>query len=63
MTHWIRFEHVGSVGFGTLFGESIQVYEGDMVETPEAAGQELQRSDVGLLPPVHPGKLIAVWSH
>jgi 2-keto-4-pentenoate hydratase/2-oxohepta-3-ene-1,7-dioic acid hydratase in catechol pathway len=63
MTHWVRFEHDGSEGFGTLSGESILVHDGDLFEAPASTGHELQLPDVRLLPPVRAGKLIAVWNN
>jgi len=63
MTHWVRFEREGSEGFGALSGESIQVYLGDLFNTPEPTGEEIQISDVRLRPPVRAGKFIAVWNN
>ena len=30
MTLWGRFDHAGSVGFGTIDGDTITIHEGDM---------------------------------
>jgi 2-keto-4-pentenoate hydratase/2-oxohepta-3-ene-1,7-dioic acid hydratase in catechol pathway len=63
MTHWVRFDHDGAEGFGTLSGESVQVHEGDLFKAPAPTGQALRLSDVRLLPPVRAGKMIAVWNN
>ena len=36
MAHWIRFEHQGQTGFGTLDGATITVHDGDMFARPRA---------------------------
>ena len=34
MAHWMRFDHEGSVGFGTISDGAINVHVGDMFESP-----------------------------
>jgi 2-keto-4-pentenoate hydratase/2-oxohepta-3-ene-1,7-dioic acid hydratase in catechol pathway len=63
MTHWVRFEHDGTEHFGTLTGESIQVHKGDLFDAPEPTGQELQASQLRILPPVRAGKMIGAWNN
>ena len=41
MVHWVRFEHDGKTGFGTLDGETINVHTGDMFASPESTGETL----------------------
>ena len=41
MPRWLRFDHRGDVGFGTLEGETIAVYTGDMFDAPVATSQTL----------------------
>ena len=60
---WIRFEHGGERGFGTLEGETIARYGGDMFDRPQPTGQTLQRADVTLLAPAEPSKMIALWNN
>lgn len=60
---WIRFEHRGTRGFGTLDGETIARYEGDMFGARQPAGQTLQLADVTLLTPTEPTKMIALWNN
>jgi 2-keto-4-pentenoate hydratase/2-oxohepta-3-ene-1,7-dioic acid hydratase in catechol pathway len=62
-THWIRFEHGGAVGFGTLEGERVRVCEGDMFAGAIPTDRMLQRSEVRLLMPVVPTKVLALWNN
>lgn len=61
--HWVRFEHGGRTGFGTLDGRTIAVHEGDLFGAARATGQPLALSDVRLLMPVRPGKVLALWNN
>jgi 2-keto-4-pentenoate hydratase/2-oxohepta-3-ene-1,7-dioic acid hydratase in catechol pathway len=63
MTHWIRFEHEGSVAFGTLDGDTIALYEGDMFAAPTAVGKSLALDDVKVLTPTAPTKMVALWNN
>lgn len=63
MTQWLRFEHAGSTGFGTLDGDTIHVHSGDMFSGAAPTGETLGRSDVRLLMPVVPGKVVALWNN
>ena len=60
---WVRFLHDGAVGFGTLAGNSIQVFEGDLFNAPRASGTTLPLADVKLLRPTEPGKVIALYNN
>jgi len=63
MTHWARFEHDGIEHFGSLSGDAIEVHAGDLFHAPESTGRQLRLSEVRLLPPVRPGKMVAVWNN
>ncbi len=63
MTHWIRFEHGGQVGFGVLEGDAIGACEGDMFTDPQATSRSLALSEVRVLPPSAPSKMIALWNN
>lgn len=63
MTKWIRFEHQGTVGFGTLADDTIAVHEGDMFGTPRATGVNLPRDQVTTLTPTAAGKMVALWNN
>ena len=58
--HWIRFTYAGKTGIGTLEGESVRVFEGDMFASPTASGAVLALRDVTLRHPAQPGKVIAM---
>ena len=65
LERWIRFAHMGKVGFGQLAGDeqTITVYQGDMFSTAAASGQSLKLADVKLLAPTQPTKIIALWNN
>jgi 2-keto-4-pentenoate hydratase/2-oxohepta-3-ene-1,7-dioic acid hydratase in catechol pathway len=61
--HWIRFNQAGNTGFGTLEGDRVRVYEGDMFAEPEATSVTHALCDVRLLTPTRPSKVIALWNN
>jgi 2-keto-4-pentenoate hydratase/2-oxohepta-3-ene-1,7-dioic acid hydratase in catechol pathway len=63
MAHWIRYEHEGAIGFGTLEHGSITVHEGDMFDRPRPSGAQIALHDVRVLTPCMPGKMIALWNN
>jgi 2-keto-4-pentenoate hydratase/2-oxohepta-3-ene-1,7-dioic acid hydratase in catechol pathway len=60
---WIRFFHDDAVGFGTLVGDDIQAFEGDLFANPRPTGKTLRLADVKLLRPTEPGKVIALYNN
>jgi 2-keto-4-pentenoate hydratase/2-oxohepta-3-ene-1,7-dioic acid hydratase in catechol pathway len=63
MAHWVRFDHNGETGIGTLDGDTIAVCEGDMFAGATATGTTIALADIALLTPCVPGKLIALWNN
>jgi len=63
MPHWLRFTHAGDAHFGTLDGDAIQVFDGDLFDAPRATGQRLSIAEVRLLTPVQPSKVLALWNN
>ncbi|MGI9433661.1 MAG: fumarylacetoacetate hydrolase family protein, partial [Geminicoccaceae bacterium] len=63
MTRWIRFELQGEVGFGTLDGDSIAVHGGDMFENPTPTGEQVAFSDIKVLTPTEPSKMVCLWNN
>ena len=63
MAHWVRFDHAGEVGFGTLDGDTITVHEGDLFAAAQATARTLPLAAVTLLTPTAPSKLIALWNN
>ncbi|MDX1512389.1 MAG: fumarylacetoacetate hydrolase family protein [Gammaproteobacteria bacterium] len=60
MAHWARYRHQGTDHFGQLEGESIKEYEGDMFASAKPTGGSVKLSEVELLPPVVPSKIVAL---
>ena len=63
MTHWIRFEHAGTIGFGTLTDDTIAVHAGNMFDAPAATGDVLPVDQVTPLAPTAAGKMVALWNN
>lgn len=63
MTNWIRFQHHDHICFGTLTDGEIAVHNGDMFGNARPTGQYLKPSDVTLLAPCVPSKIIALWNN
>ena len=63
MTLWGKFEHSGTVGFGTIEGDTINIHQGDMFAAPSPTGETLALSDVKLLMPCEPTKMVALWNN
>jgi 2-keto-4-pentenoate hydratase/2-oxohepta-3-ene-1,7-dioic acid hydratase in catechol pathway len=63
MPRWIRFQHQGRNGFGTLEDGTIAVHEGDMFAGPRATGKTVALADVIVLTPTEAGKYICLWNN
>ena len=63
VTNWVRFRHQGNTGFGTLTQSGIAVHDGEMFGTARPSGQQLALSDVELLAPTEPSKIVALWNN
>ena len=63
MATWVRFLQDGNTGFGTLEVDSISVHEGDMFADAVLTGETVALSDVTLMTPCTPGKMIALWNN
>lgn len=63
MAHWVRYSHAGATGFGTLDGTTITVHTGNMFNGAQPTGERLALSDVALLAPTEPTKVIALWNN
>ncbi len=60
VTKYIRYSHEGTTSYGILDGETIRVLDGDLFSSPRPSGRTLRLSDIELLAPVEPPKVIAV---
>lgn len=63
LQHWIRFSHRGTLGFGTLAGDRIRVYDGELFGENRPSGAELALADVTTLRPCTPTKVIAMYNN
>ncbi|MES9993967.1 MAG: fumarylacetoacetate hydrolase family protein [Candidatus Thiodiazotropha sp.] len=63
MKQWVRYEHQGVKGFGTLSGNQITVYQGDMYNRAESTEVILSLEAVKLLTPCEPTTMIALWNN
>ena len=63
ITRWVRFEHQGTTGFGTLAGDQVVAHRGDMFGAAQPTGQTLPLAGVTLLAPVRPSKVIGLWNN
>ena len=63
MTHWIRFEKNGKRSFGTFDGDTIAVHGGDMFGAAKPNGETAKLSDVKVLTPCDPSKMICLWNN
>ena len=60
---WVRFEHAGKVGFGTLHDDRVHEHAGDMFGPNDATGVVHALAGVRLLAPTVPTKVIALWNN
>lgn len=63
MAHWLRYEHEGEIGFGTVDDGVISVHDGDMFNAPIEIGKNLPLESVTPLIPTVPSKLIGLWNN
>lgn len=63
MKTWVRFKQGDAVKFGTLEGDTISVYSGDMFDNPKATGETVKRADVKLMTPCSPSKMVLLWNN
>ncbi len=60
---WLRFQHDGKPAFGTIDGDVVTRFEGDMFGTPSQTGETFGFGDIVLLPPTQPTKMIGLWNN
>jgi 2-keto-4-pentenoate hydratase/2-oxohepta-3-ene-1,7-dioic acid hydratase in catechol pathway len=63
MPSWIQFTHHGNKGFGTLQGDVVAAYRGDLFNQPVTTGQQIALADVQITLPCTPSKFIALWNN
>ena len=60
---WVRFEHGGTVRFGTLNADTVHEHDGEMFGRSERTGRQFALADLKLLTPTAPTKVIALWNN
>lgn len=60
MAIWVRFDHAGRTGFGTLESGQVRIHTGDLFGGPVATDESVPLGDVTLRPPCEPSKLIGL---
>ena len=60
MTKYIRYRSGSSTGYAVLDGDTVRPFEGDLFGSRTATGATLKLSEVTLLAPCLPGKILAV---
>ena len=63
MARWIRCEHAGTVKFGTVEGDTINFYQGNMFENPTHTGEQVDMASITLLTPTEASKMICLWNN
>ena len=63
MQHWLRFVQEGKTGFGQLAQDTVHVYVGELFGDKQPTGESLALSQVELLTPCVPGKLLGLWNN
>ena len=61
--HWIRFQHLDTIRFGTLEGDKIRIFKGDMFDSPRRTDMAVNLNEVEVLTPSVPGKVLAMWNN
>jgi 2-keto-4-pentenoate hydratase/2-oxohepta-3-ene-1,7-dioic acid hydratase in catechol pathway len=61
--HWIRFQYLDTTGFGTLDGDTIHIYSGNMYDSPKPTDGTVRLDAVKVLMPSVPGKVLAMWNN
>lgn len=63
MTHWLRFEAEGQIRFGSLDGDAVAEWTGDLFAAPAPTGRRFALAGIRLLPPCRPTKMIGLWNN
>ncbi|MGY4827739.1 fumarylacetoacetate hydrolase family protein [Sphaerotilaceae bacterium SBD11-9] len=60
---WLRFRQGGREGFGSLQGQEVSVYQGDLFGAHQSTDERIALDAVEWLPPCVPGKIIGLWNN
>jgi 2-keto-4-pentenoate hydratase/2-oxohepta-3-ene-1,7-dioic acid hydratase in catechol pathway len=61
--HWVRFRYQDAIGFGTISQSEITMHDGEMFGRSWDNGRRLALSDIELMAPSEPSKIIALWNN
>ena len=60
---WMRFRQGDTERFGLLDGAKVQVHEGNMFDQPKPTAEHIALSDVEVLTPCQPSKMLGLWNN
>ena len=60
---WLRYAYQGHIGLGRLVDETIHIHQGHLFEDPQPTGDTLRVSEVEILAPCKPSKVLALWNN
>ncbi len=63
MPRWLRCAYKGRTRIGTLAGEEVTFYEGDLFNGPKPTQEKAPLSAVKLMTPTEPSKMLALWNN
>lgn len=63
MTLWLQFNYKTRSSLGVLEGDTVHEYRGDLFNNPQPTGNQYKLSDVDILVPCNPGKMLALWNN
>ncbi len=63
MAIWVRCTHAGRTAIGTVEGDRVVFREGDLFGATRPTGASAPLSEVTLLTPCDPGKLLGLWNN
>jgi 2-keto-4-pentenoate hydratase/2-oxohepta-3-ene-1,7-dioic acid hydratase in catechol pathway len=63
MSLWGRYKFNKTTGFGIIDEDAVVVHEGDMFSNAVPNGEKIALSDIELLAPCQPSKMVAMWNN
>lgn len=63
MALWLRFSTADTEYFGTLDGDRVTAWQGDMFAEPRPTSLSFALAEVRVLMPCRPGKMIGLWNN
>ena len=63
MAAWVQFERQGETSIGTLEGNTLTEYSGELLNDPVPSGNTFNLDDVKVIAPYQPRSIIALWNN